>query len=329
MKHIGLFEGIGGFSLAAKWMNWNTIAWCEIDPFCQKVLNYHFPKADKIGDIKNADFTIYRGKCDLLTGGFPCQPYSVAGKRLGKADERHLFPEMLRAVREIQPNWIVGENVGGLVSWNRGLVFDEVQTDLENEGYEVQSFILPACAVGAPHRRDRIWIVAQNPNYLRCRSDERKEESEIGQFRFIGTRNNERVPTNNAEIGIIANAEISNHRQFEGEPNTRQESELGNGAISNNVRHANGERLEQQGKVGELEGLRLGSPSRNGSERWANFPTQSPICRGDDGLSDRLDGISFSSFRRESIRAYGNAIVPQVAYEIFKAIQKMEDYETI
>ena len=141
-------------------MGWDTIAWCERNPFCQKVLNYHFPKAKQHGDITTTDFTIYRGQCDILTGGFPCQPYSVAGKRLGKEDERHLWPHMLRAIREIKPAWVVGENVSGLISWNGGMVFDEVQTDLENEGYEVIPFVLPACGVDAPHKRDRVWFIA-------------------------------------------------------------------------------------------------------------------------------------------------------------------------
>ena len=107
MNHIGLFEGFGGFALADQWMNWKTIAWCEINPFCQKILKYYWSKANGHHDIKKTDFTIYRGKCDILTGGFPCQPYSSAGFRKGKEDDRHLWPEMLRAVREIQPSWIV------------------------------------------------------------------------------------------------------------------------------------------------------------------------------------------------------------------------------
>jgi len=162
MNHIGLFEGIGGFSVAAKKMGWETIAWCEINPFCQTVLKHHYPNATPHHDIKQTDFTIYRGKCDILTGGFPCQPYSAAGKRLGKEDERHLWPEMLRAIREITPRWVVGENVRGLLSWNGGMVFDEVQADLDACGYEVQPFLLPACGVNAPHRRDRVWFVAHS-----------------------------------------------------------------------------------------------------------------------------------------------------------------------
>ena len=162
MKHGSLFSGIGGFDLAAEWMGWENIFHCEWNPFGQKVLSYYWPKAISYHDITKTDFTIHRGQIDILTGGFPCQPYSLAGKRKGKEDDRHLWPEMLRAIREIQPRWVVGENVFGLVNWNDGLVFHEVQTDLEAEGYEVFPYVLPAVSVNAPHRRDRIWFVAYN-----------------------------------------------------------------------------------------------------------------------------------------------------------------------
>lgn len=162
MKHIGLFEGIGGFSLAAREIGWETLAWCEWNEFGQKILKYYLPEAEEFGDITKTDFTKYANKIDILTGGFPCQPYSAAGKRLGTEDNRHLWPEMLRAIREIQPRWVVGENVRGLTNWNGGVVFDEVQADLEAAGYEVLPFLLPACAVNAPHRRDRIWFIANS-----------------------------------------------------------------------------------------------------------------------------------------------------------------------
>ena len=160
MKHGSLFSGIGGFDLAAEWMGWENVFHCEWNDFGKRVLSYYWPYAISYNDITKTDFTIHRGGIDILTGGFPCQPYSAAGKRRGKDDERHLWPEMLRAIREIQPRWVVGENVFGIVNWNGGLVFDEVQADLEAEGYEVQAFVLPACAVNAPHRRDRVWFVA-------------------------------------------------------------------------------------------------------------------------------------------------------------------------
>lgn len=124
LSHGSLFSGIGGFDLAAEWMGWENKFHCEIEEFPKRVLKYYWPNAKSYDDITKTDFTIWRGKIDILTGGFPCQPYSVAGKRLGKEDDRHLWPEMLRAIREIQPSWVVGENVSGLINWNGGLVFD-------------------------------------------------------------------------------------------------------------------------------------------------------------------------------------------------------------
>lgn len=160
MNHGSLFSGIGGFDLAAQWMGWYNVFHCEIEPFPRHVLQYYWPNSDSLSDIKKTNFKKYNGTIDILTGGFPCQPYSAAGKRKGTEDDRHLWPEMLRAIREVSPRWVVGENVRGLTNWNGGLVFDQVQADLEDAGYEVLPFILPACAVNAPHRRDRIWFVA-------------------------------------------------------------------------------------------------------------------------------------------------------------------------
>lgn len=164
MKHGSLFSGIGGFDLAAQYMGWENVFHCEWNEFGQKVLKYYWPNAISYSDITKTDFTPHANTIDILTGGFPCQPYSTAGKRLGKEDERHLWPEMLRAIREISPRWVVGENVRGLTNWNGGVVFDELQADLEAEGYEVLPFLLPACGVGAPHRRDRIWFIAHASN---------------------------------------------------------------------------------------------------------------------------------------------------------------------
>ena len=129
LKHGSLFSGIGGFDLAAEWMGWENVLHCEWNEFGRKVLKHYWPKSKSYEDITKTDFNIYRGKIDILTGGFPCQPYSSAGKRLGKEDDRHLWPEMLRAIREIAPKYVVGENVSGLLSWNGGLVFNEVQAN--------------------------------------------------------------------------------------------------------------------------------------------------------------------------------------------------------
>lgn len=192
MKHLDLFSGIGGFALAADWA-WPGIehTFCEIDPFCQRILKKHWPESKIYGDIRTLRFDTYSnsdrctGGCeeinttkgweqtqhdasrcsarlgiDLLTGGFPCQPFSQAGRRRGTEDDRYLWPEMLRVIREFHPRWVIGENVGGFVTWNEGMVLEQVHSDLEGEGYEVQAFIIPAVAVNAPHRRDRVWIVA-------------------------------------------------------------------------------------------------------------------------------------------------------------------------
>jgi DNA (cytosine-5)-methyltransferase 1 len=272
-------------------MGWENVFHCEWNPFGQKILKHYWPNSISYNDITKTDFTIHRGAIDILTGGFPCQPYSSAGKRLGKEDERHLWPSMLRAIREIQPRWIVGENVLGFVNWNGGMVFEEVQADLEAEGYEVQPYVLPAAAVGAPHRRDRVWFVA----YATGNGYDAKPHT-----------------TNN----IIGKDNIESGTQRE-----RAIKGLSNewNATDTEVESGRGELFKQQ-KQREFRRCN----SINEFNNWHNFPTVSPICTRNDGLSNRLDGITFSKWRNESIKAGGNAIVPQVVYQIFKAIHIFE-----
>lgn len=292
MKHGSLFSGIGGFDLAAEWMGWENVFHCEWNEFGQRVLNYYWPKAISYDDITKTDFSIHRGQIDIITGGFPCQPYSQAGKRLGKEDDRHLWPEMLRAIREIQPTYVVGENVAGLISWNEGMVFNEVQTDLEDEGYEVQPVLLPACAVNAPHRRDRIWFVS------RLISD----TSSNGQF---GNKES-KEGCNSKRSGVSLNGSDA----------------LSSGGIATNTSPTELQGSQQRGSTKKKGKVKGEGRQSSGSIRstWENFPTQPPIRGGDDGLPDRLDGITFPKWRNESIKAYGNAIVPQVAHQIFRAI---------
>jgi DNA (cytosine-5)-methyltransferase 1 len=287
MTHASLFSGIGGFDLAAEWMGWNNLFHCEWNPFGQKVLKHHFPNSISYNDITKTDFTIHSGSVDILTGGFPCQPYSTAGKRLGKQDERHLFPEMLRCIKEVKPRWVVGENVRGLVSWNEGMVFNEVCDDLEREGYEVQSFLIPAASVGAPHQRYRVWFVAYA--YDKGRST---------RFREIQSKNGEVPKWNNNAESSYTNVKY---------------------VVSNSESIGQEYALENR----ELEGRRF----RQSDERnfWDSFPSKPPLCGGDDGLPRELDGITFSKWRQESIKAYGNAIVPQVAHQIFKTIEEFEE----
>ena len=323
MKHLGLFEGIGGFSLAARWMGWETLAWCEWNEFGQKVLRHHFPEAEGFGDITKTDFTKYANKIDILTGGFPCQPYSLAGKRKGKEDERHLWPEMLRAIREIQPTYVVGENVFGLINWNGGLVFNEVQADLEAEGYEVWPYVLPACAVNAPHRRDRIWFIAHN------KINGFKASEGINEWYEYKQNNGSEIRSTYYPDGKGRHATDTNGNGLH-ECNVEHEVNSGEGGINalNDLDKITmyTDCSSKQGKyIGqERERKSYRSDSRNGFNNFQHFPTQSPICGGNDGLPSQLDGITFPKWRAESIKAYGNAIVPQVAYEIFNAINQYE-----
>jgi len=155
MNHLDMFSGIGGFALAAKWAGIETIGFSEIDKFCCKVLQKHWPTVKNYGDIRNIDELPH---ADLMTGGFPCQPFSSAGKKKGKEDERYLWPQFYRAIKLSKPTWIIIENVKGAVD----LALNTVCTDLESQNYEMQSFIIPACAANAPHRRDGLWIIAHS-----------------------------------------------------------------------------------------------------------------------------------------------------------------------
>lgn len=289
MTHGSLFSGIGGFDLAAEWMGWQNIFHCEIEPFPRKVLNYYWPNAISYHDIKQTDFTVHRGAIDILTGGFPCQPYSTAGKRLGKEDDRHLWPQMLRAIREIQPRWVVGENVRGLISWNGGLVFDEVQADLEAEGYEILPFLLPACAVNASHRRDRVWFVAHSKSIS---FDDGTRDDRYKTQTIQKRRSNEPVSTPDPGKQRLQGGQFNRAFNEEGQIGGEQSS----------------------GSATQL----------HQTNHWQNFPTQSPVCGGNDGIPAELDGVTFSKWRNESIKGYGNAVVPQLVYEIFKAIEFYE-----
>lgn len=186
MNHGSLFSGIGGFDYAAQLMGWNNMFHCEWNEFGKKILQYYWPNAESFHDIKKTDFKKYANRIDVLTGGFPCQPYSLAGKRKGKEDERHLWPEMLRAIREIRPRWIVGENVFGLINWSKGVIFNEVQTEMEAEGYEVFPYVLPACSVNAPHRRDRVWFVAYSGHRTKREAGD-SSSNEKSELAFVHT----------------------------------------------------------------------------------------------------------------------------------------------
>lgn len=346
MTHASLFSGIGGFDYAAALLGWINIFDCEIDAFCRKVLEYHFPNSVHYGDITKQIFKEWRGKIDVLSGGFPCQPFSLAGQRKGADDNRYLWPEMLRVIREILPRWVVGENVAGLLTMvqpgadvevggqtslfgedyrkrvlhRQEYVIETICRDLEREGYAVQPLLIPACAVGAPHRRDRIWFIAHRTN------------AGVEAMQFTGQNGIYAVGTSSHADGdrytlcgtsCRTEKERCERAAVSGQRGGRCEWFNGLDGFSRIAADPYGKRQ----KYGNDQGPeRWDKPDERfkkqySSSIWEKFPTQSPICSGDDGLSGRLDGITFSKWRQESVKAYGNAIVPQVAYEIFKTIE--------
>ena len=296
MNVMSLFAGIGGFDLAAEWMGWETKVQVEIDEWCRKVLAKNFPHAKRYADITEFDGTPYRGAIDLVCGGFPCQPYSSAGKRLGTEDERHLWPEMLRVIREVAPRWVVGENVHGLLTWNGGLVLNEVLTDLEAADYTaLPPFVLPACGINAPHRRNRVWIIAH--------------AKEIGSNRGAVTRQR---CTDGKWTDCARVANDGNNVWPETEPIPQ---------FRGSTRPVSNANQNEPGTLGTVQG---GQNAQRGRDSeiigWDEWTTEPPILRVDDGLPYRLDAPA----RNARIGAMGNAIVPEVAYQIFKTIQHTE-----
>lgn len=282
MNHASTFTGLGGFDLAAEWMGWNNVFNCEINPFCRKILNYYWPNTISYEDATKTDFKSHRGTIDVLSGGFPCQPVSSAGNRKGKDDDRWHWPTMLRTIRETQTRYFVGENVPGILTIEHGLVFEQICIDLENEGYKVWPYLIPACSKNAPHKRERVWIIAY------------RDSNEFSGNKKP-TKNYDRRNEKGLEKGHEFNALFSS------------------GIITN----TNGSGLEG------IEEKKERKFTDNGNY-WREFPIEPPIYSGNDGFSSQLDGITFSKWRQESIKGYGNAVVPQIAYEIFKAIQEYD-----
>lgn len=267
--HASFCTGIGACELAAMWMGWRNAFSCEIDPFCHQVLKYYYPHIKHYENIFGTDFSEWRGKIDILTAGFPCQPFSCAGSRKGAEDDRYLWPEVLRGVDEIRPNWFIGENVAGITSMvlpgdeikvgsytdlegesyletemRQQFIVDRICNDLESIGYSVQPIIIPACAVGAPHRRDRIWFIANCSNAR----PEGMQQGENGIHEFEVTANTDK------ELLEARDAQRPQRR-------------------------------ENQGFTIE---------SFNCSSCWENFPSQSPVRFRYDGISNNVVRYTFN-----------------------------------
>lgn len=328
MRHGSLFSGIGGFDLAAEWMGWENVFHCEWNEFGQKVLQHHFPNADSYSDITKTDFRKYEGSVQIVSGGFPCQPFSQAGKRKGTDDERYLWHEMLRAIQEIKPVYVIAENVYGITNIDGGMVFEQVCLDLENEGYEVQPYIIPACAKNAPHRRDRCWFIAYSSSnggqkLNRNVGKTAIETSSKGKYSIQSRIKCDAKERNATNSKSGRSGELRDESKEE-RPRDSNELPGEKHRLSSEDGNATDSECWQQEEQRESPGM---GQKRKQNERndFGQFPTEHPICSGNDGLPDRLDGITFSKWRNESIKAYGNAIVPQVAYELFKAIGDAEN----
>ena len=429
MNHASLFSGIGGAEVAASMMGWQNLFHCEIQEFPRKVLDYWFPNSESYEDITKTDFTKWHGKVDVLTGGFPCQPFSLAGRRKGADDNRYLWPQMLRAIRQIHPTWVVGENVNGIKTMVEScqvtqmgrtdylfeenhlyreesrFTLDKICADLEAEGYSVQPIVIPACAIGAPHRRDRVWIIAHRSDpraetvqqegqdgicsarpsphtqcdghspqrhgnqRARAKKSKKRKNSPQSRSRRHGSgktlahslqhrshevhQDHQSQFPDGARTNSLGGQRSSSHSYSNGgkalqaskglertgrkrdvQPKERSTSPVWTDRLSRLQRHdadTISERLEGMhqswGEESQRQCLWRDLARHCEEGNWRQFPTQSPVCRGNDGIPFDVDSltISFPKWRQESIKAYGNAWVPQVAYEIFRAIEAEEN----
>lgn len=426
ITHASTFSGIGAPEIAAEMLGWENLFHCEINPFGRRVLDYYFPNSKSYEDITKTDFSEWRGRVTVLTGGFPCQPFSYAGKRRGAEDDRYLWPYMLRCIEQVRPTWFIGENVGGIVTMaikctpvsveaeaslfgendclfeqRQRFCLDEIIENLEKAGYTVQPVLIPACAVGAPHRRDRVFIIAHRvaesiTDTNGCDNGTRSPveyESKSGEER-LSKRNAIQFTEQSAEVrppmgrptpdpscsGSGAQAEserliaerserlarakergvgsertdglsaLQGHTSYTPSQRRREiyeqvQSKLADGAEPfGNGRERNVTDTQCEGLQARLDERGNGienrdTPSwrsRDCSElypenRWRTFPSVSPVYRGNDGLPFPVDHLSipFSEWKRESLKAYGNAIVPQVMYEIFRAIEYVESLKGV
>ena len=406
MIHASVFSGIGGPEVAAAMLGWKNAFHCEINPFGRSVLEYWFPESESYEDITKTDFYKWRGKVDVLTGGFPCQPFSYAGKRGGRNDYRYLWPQMYRVVGEVRPTWVVAENVAGFTTMVEGGVlfdlgceatlFDEdddihgyvlrqtftierVCKDLERIGYSVQPVIIPAASVGAPHKRDRVFILAHNAsNTGDTRAESMRKRAAAADadtpapdsdswrggevpLDIQAGKPDGRIPVSNGRKWNAADANSKGLQESQQsgrqEDPAEKEPELDHRAQrpgrDEDASHAFRERLATAIQRG-----RNGSEERDGEGRsamqspddawaqgtwWDQFPTVSPVHRGNDGLPFSLDDLALpeqmsprtyrksnktrfngGKWRTESLKAYGNAIVPQVMYRIFQVIEQIE-----
>lgn len=294
MKSIELFAGIGGIALAAEWAGIETVAFCEREPFCQKVLQKNFPGVPIFDDVCTLNRQLLEekgviepgGTIDIISGGFPCQPYSIAGKRKGKEDDRDLWPEMFRIIKELRPTWVVGENVANFAN----MELDRTLFDLESAGYKGQSFIIPACAVDAKHRRDRTFVVAYSDSVRRLEYERQPEA--------VQQSKQQELQRKESHESIMSKPAHGCHKTMADPEN--QGDVRRHRIISNDDRSS-----------GKRSHYRRGTETDDGGQRWTPEPDVGRVAHGVPNRVDRIKGL-------------GNAVVPQQIFPIFKAIMDQE-----
>ena len=345
LKLLDLFSGIGGFSLGLESTGYfETIAFVEKDKFCQQVLKKNFKDIPIESEVRNVKGERYAA--DIITGGFPCQPFSVAGKRRGTDDDRYLWDETIRIIRECKPRWFIGENVEGIINIQDGLVLRQVQDDLEKEGFQVQCLVIPASGIGAWHQRKRVWILAysehngshrskgnetiessnQSKEWLFIRDDQDVSNTNTG----FSVRENEEVQARGNTINDgskdVPNTNSFGHRGWSSKgctnerwsflPREQEGREMGSetSRCDVDVSNTNEQRTQVQIKRKHTSIKMSGSSSQ---KTW--WQTQSSLCRVPNGLSYELD-----KDRTNRIKSLGNSIVPLIARELGLAIMKVE-----
>jgi len=330
VRVLDLFSGIGGFSFGLERAGMETVAFCEIEDFPRRVLKKHWPEVPCYDDIRELSAERLESDgitdIDLLCGGYPCQPFSAAGKRRGAEDDRHLWPEYLRLIREIRPRWVIGENVAGHISMG----LDTVLADLESEGYTTRTLVIPACAVNARHRRDRVWVLSSNSEYMRGTQQEReyKRPEVFNRGGFDGL-------DAGGDVADTASGQLPSGIdgcKFEGgEASTPagQEQSGGRGGIQDapNTKRRIEEQHGKAGRMGRIEESTAGD--RGGQEA-----TQSNLGRGVDGFSSWLDEPvnppvgGDKTNRVARLKALGNAVVPAIPEMIGRAILEAEAWQS-
>ena len=306
MKHVDLCSGIGGFALGFEWAGLSKpVLFCDIEPWSRRVLAKHWPDvpiAEDVKELANEPDGLVPD-CDILTAGYPCQPFSLAGERRGTEDDRHIWPYILSIVKAKRPSWCVFENVYGHVSMG----LDEVLSDLEGEGYAARPFIVPACAADAPHRRDRVWIIARNVG----------DTISSRQSGIVGRQSKQKPQNRCADVAHTSRL----HSNGSGEhthQSERQEPKLGDSRGKKHVAYTaskrqQGSRLhgrsqhQTQDQVGQAD--RADNSSQRDAQFWLPEPAVGRVANGIPRRVDRLRGL-------------GNAIVPQIAMRIGQTIKE-------